>query len=64
MIEDEKLLKKARAECKKNLMQVYDKFHFKEEEHNELVRQLKGEKTHAKKLRMYKEYLSQKRDYL
>ena len=42
MIEDEKLLKKARAECKKNLMQVYDKFKYKEEEHNELVHQLRS----------------------
>lgn len=57
MIEDEKLLKKARAECKKSLMQVYDKFKFKEEEHTELKRQLKSEKTNLKKLRLYKEYL-------
>lgn len=34
MIEDEKLLKKARAECKKNLMQVYDRFKYKQEEHS------------------------------
>jgi hypothetical protein len=29
MIEDEKMLKKARTECKKSLMQVYEKFKFK-----------------------------------
>lgn len=38
-------------------MQVYDKFKFKEEEHTELKRQLKSEKTNLKKLRLYKEYL-------
>lgn len=64
MVEDEKMLKKARAECKKSLMQVFDKFKFKEEEHGELVRQLKSEKTHAKKLKMYREYLEQKREQL
>jgi hypothetical protein len=58
------LLKKARAECKKNLMQVFDKFKYKEEEHNELIRQLKSEKTHLKKLVMYREYLEHKRDHL
>jgi hypothetical protein len=45
-------------------MQVFDKFKYKEEEHNELIRQLKSEKTHLKKLVMYREYLEHKRDHL
>lgn len=57
MIEDEKLLKKARGECKKSLMQVYDKYKAKEEEHNALNKRLKCEKTHLKKLKMYKDFL-------
>ena len=53
-IDDEKLLKKARAECKKNLMQIYDKFKHKQEEHEELMHQLRSETMLLKKSKMEK----------
>jgi lysyl-tRNA synthetase class I len=52
--EDEKNLRKARLECKKELMQLYDKYKHKEEEYFEMNKKLKSEKTQIKKLLMQK----------
>lgn len=38
-------------------MQAYEKYKSKEEEYNSLNKRLASEKTHKKKLKMYKEYL-------
>lgn len=62
--EDEKNLRKSRLECKKELMQLYEKFRLKEEEFNELEKKLKSERTQVKKLSMQKQFFQKNELFL
>lgn len=64
MIEDVKLLTKIRQDCKKSLMQLFDKFRLKEEEYTELVGRVKVEKTHITKLKNLRIFLEERRERL